>query len=348
MHNDPKISFVIPVYNPPADKFRACIRSLLIQTNKDFEVVLIDDGSGVETRELLEEVEKQFAAIRIRSFLRPHEGVSAARNFGTAQAVGDYIGYVDCDDQIPQYTVERVCELIDEFDSPDLLFGYVQFIREEEDKRLKEGDTAIYGNRKLLSELYRYHLSGASEELATELDDGAKLKIGPVARFAKMEIARRCSFPVTVRVGEDILWSLDLLRKAHSAVISDGIWYWYWRDHLSATLKYRDDAYENALCFFSALPDYLEEKMGMREQDVTLRVLGEINRVVRANFIYAESELNNREKSSIVADLMSQKPVREYMTLPKIIKAGPMALAKYILLKTGLAEIYWKREARSS
>lgn len=92
-----KVSIIIPVYN--AEKhLKKCIQSVLTQTEKDIEVILIDDGSKDESLHICQLYEKQDN--RLRVIHQENSGVSAARNKGITLAKGEYIGFVDADDWI--------------------------------------------------------------------------------------------------------------------------------------------------------------------------------------------------------------------------------------------------------
>ena len=89
------ISFIVPIYN--AERYlKACIESLLCQTEQDIELVLVDDGSTDRGLDVI----ASFQDPRIRLFKRPHAGQSAARNYGIKQAKGEFIAFVDADDWI--------------------------------------------------------------------------------------------------------------------------------------------------------------------------------------------------------------------------------------------------------
>jgi len=98
-----QISVIVPVYN--VEKFLAkCINSILNQTEKDFEVILVNDGSKDASGEICDSYARQDK--RIRVFHRNNEGVSVARNYGIKQAKGKYIVFVDSDDWIEEYYLE--------------------------------------------------------------------------------------------------------------------------------------------------------------------------------------------------------------------------------------------------
>jgi len=88
-----KISIIIPTYNR-ADLLIQAIESALYQTYKDFELIIIDDGSTDNTYEVI----KSFSSTRIRYFYIHHSGVSAARNTGINESSGEFLTFLDSDD----------------------------------------------------------------------------------------------------------------------------------------------------------------------------------------------------------------------------------------------------------
>ncbi len=92
-----KVSIIIPVYNAETH-LEKCVLSVMAQTLREFELLLIDDGSTDETPVLCDQYARQDS--RVVVIHQPNSGVSAARNQGIAHAKGDYIGFVDADDWI--------------------------------------------------------------------------------------------------------------------------------------------------------------------------------------------------------------------------------------------------------
>ena len=90
-------SIIIPVYD--SEKYLCrCIDSVLNQTRSDFELILIDDGSKDQSADICKEYAKKDD--RVKYIRQENAGVSAARNKGISIASGDYIGFVDSDDEI--------------------------------------------------------------------------------------------------------------------------------------------------------------------------------------------------------------------------------------------------------
>lgn len=99
------ISVIVPVYNIK-EYIGRCVDSILAQTWKNMEVLLVDDGSTDGTGKLLDEMQGKDA--RIRVFHKKNGGSSSARNLGIQNARGKYLGFVDSDDYIEPFMYERL------------------------------------------------------------------------------------------------------------------------------------------------------------------------------------------------------------------------------------------------
>ena len=97
------ISIIVPIYN--AEKFiKKCVDSLLNQTKKELEFILINDGSTDKTHEIL----KTYKDKRIKYFKNKNQGIGKTRNFGIEKATGKYIIFIDSDDYIEPTTCEEL------------------------------------------------------------------------------------------------------------------------------------------------------------------------------------------------------------------------------------------------
>lgn len=100
-----KISVILPCYN--AEKYlSACLDSVLAQSMRDFEVIFVDDGSRDGSLAAARRYAERDA--RIRVFSQENRGVSAARNFGLAHARGEWVTFVDGDDELPPHAFETL------------------------------------------------------------------------------------------------------------------------------------------------------------------------------------------------------------------------------------------------
>ncbi len=95
-----KVSVIVPIYNA-SRTVKRCVESILNQTYADFELLLIDDGSNDGSLEICQ----MYTDARIKLYTHANRGVSYSRNFGLAQARGEYITFCDADDY---YTEDRL------------------------------------------------------------------------------------------------------------------------------------------------------------------------------------------------------------------------------------------------
>lgn len=108
MNIKPKISIIVPVYN--VEKYLdRCIKSLLNQTLKDIEIILVDDGSPDNCPLMCDEYAKSDR--RVKVVHKANEGLGYARNSGLEVATGEYIAFVDSDDYVELDMYERLYEV---------------------------------------------------------------------------------------------------------------------------------------------------------------------------------------------------------------------------------------------
>ena len=97
-----KVSIVVPVYNVPVNYLRTCVESLMAQTLREIEIILVDDGSTDDSGKICDEYAGRDE--RIRVIHKENGGLSAARNTGVRAALGKWVMLVDGYDWIEPET----------------------------------------------------------------------------------------------------------------------------------------------------------------------------------------------------------------------------------------------------
>ena len=104
-----RVSVIVPIYN--VDKFlRKCIDSILNQTYKELEIILVDDGSTDKSGEICDEYSNRFT--NISTIHKKNGGLSSARNAGLDIATGEYVSFIDSDDFIESNMYEKMVNAI--------------------------------------------------------------------------------------------------------------------------------------------------------------------------------------------------------------------------------------------
>ncbi len=101
----PKVSIIVPVYN--TEKYlKKCLDSLVKQTLKDIEILVINDGSKDNSKDIINSYAKKYK--NIRAFDKTNGGLSDARNYGIKKATGNYIAFIDSDDYVTTDMYEKM------------------------------------------------------------------------------------------------------------------------------------------------------------------------------------------------------------------------------------------------
>lgn len=135
-----KLTVIMPVYN--VEKYvEKSIKSILNQSMKDFELIIVNDGSTDNSGNICE----KYAAIdnRIKYFFKENKGVSAARNFALKKSVNSkYITFIDSDDWIEKDFYEKAIQYIDDNNLDMCITGYT--IEEKKFYKFKEKESVHY------------------------------------------------------------------------------------------------------------------------------------------------------------------------------------------------------------
>ena len=114
-----KLSVIIPVYNV-ADTLDRCLRSISEQSFRDMQIILVNDASTDGSDEICERWRNDDHRIQVISH-KENLGLSEARNSGISKAKGEYITFVDSDDEVERSTYKKLFEILNVHPDYDIL-----------------------------------------------------------------------------------------------------------------------------------------------------------------------------------------------------------------------------------
>ena len=192
-----KFTIIVPIYN--AEKYiNKCIDSILAQTYKNIEIILVNDGSTDNSLEICKEYKKKDK--RIKVFNQKNSGVSQARNKGIDNATGELIIFVDSDDWIDADMIEQLEKVYERF-KPDLI------------------NYKIYGRKKEYQDK-QYLTKEDSLEKIIDMIRKEQLN-SPVDKVYKLEHIKKYNIKFTdkIEIGEDLLFNFDYIKNINTLYI---------------------------------------------------------------------------------------------------------------------------------
>ena len=276
----PLISIIIPVYN--AAKFLdQTITSCLKQDYPHLEIILINDGSTDDSKNICEKYQKASAATPSSSILffdRPHQGVSATRNFGLDHFSGEYFSFLDADDLLADNFISTLYALAKENNLDYITSGYQRFVGNfptSEPQNLASAKSSKEETRKLKSvkssrEVPRKPESVKlnKESLRINKSDFYKqlLNLNSGYNFCHMKLfkksLRHIHFDESLSVAEDALYNFKILNELNSFGATPAPLYLY-RVHQNSTVRtFSEDYIEKYRIALQKIGNYLQENQG--------------------------------------------------------------------------------------
>lgn len=210
------VSVIIPAYNIE-DYIGRCLDSIISQTYKNLEIIVVDDGSRDYTGEILDNYAKKDR--RIKVIHKENGGVSSARNKGIEAAEGDYIGFIDGDDLIESEMYKTLVDLLEEENADIAHCGYQMVFPDRIDYYHNTGKKKIQ----------------TTEEGLKDLLSGEMIEPGLVNKLYKKELIKNCRLDETVKINEDLLMNYQLFKLSQKSVYYDITPYSYMIRSSSAT-----------------------------------------------------------------------------------------------------------------
>lgn len=310
-----KISVIVPVYN--VKKYiHKCVDSIINQTYKNLEIILVDDGSLDNCGKICDEYAKKDN--RIRVIHKENGGLSSARNAGLEVATGEFIGFIDSDDFIAPEMYETLYNSI-KTDGTDLAVCKIAWVENGKIRCEEDGTHTVIGFEEFVG-VRNYNVSACN-------------------RLYKKDLWKNIRFPVG-RICEDAFVEHLISGQCDKiSCIDKGMYFYFIRNESIMTANYSVKRLDAAEAFLGRLDYMLSRKMGKPAEAAFFCVIKTLNE--------AAKKLDLKDKSNKKVFLYNLKRLRKTF-LKKVIFSNVPGGAKirflfFCICPKGYRFVYTRR-----
>ena len=277
-----KVSVIIPVYNTE-DYLKECIESLVNQTLREIEILIVNDGSTDSSLEIMKEFKNKYPNI-IKIFDKVNGGQASARNYALSFAQGEYLGFVDSDDWVDSTMYEEMYEKAEKEDADIVICDMVDHFPDR---------TVCYPSSRFEN----------------------KFKVTPSAcnKLFKRSLVKEDVFPVGLWYEDFEFTTMQLMKTDCISVIHKGLYHCHCRE-VSTMYNNNSEKNQDILVVLEHLVEYVE-KNGWYEKYKNVLEYLYIDHVLITSINRVQKQTN--EKKKIVINNLRKEVLKKYNTFYK-------------------------------
>lgn len=277
-----KVSVIIPVYNTE-DYLKECIESLVNQTLREIEILIVNDGSTDSSLEIMKEFKNKYPNI-IKIFDKVNGGQASARNYALPFAQGEYLGFVDSDDWVDSTMYEEMYEKAEKEDADIVICDMVDHFPDR---------TVCYPSSRFEN----------------------KFKVTPSAcnKLFKRSLVKEDVFPVGLWYEDFEFTTMQLMKTDCISVIHKGLYHCHCRE-VSTMYNNNSEKNQDILVVLEHLVEYVE-KNGWYEKYKNVLEYLYIDHVLITSINRVQKQTN--EKKKIVINNLRKEVLKRYNSFYK-------------------------------
>lgn len=309
----PELSIVIPVYN--GEKYiKKCYEGIASQSFKNWEAIFVDDGSTDNSPTILDNIADIDSKVKV--IHKTNGGTATARNTGLDIATGQYITFLDCDDEIKNDMYEKMTDLMESTGADMGVCGFYFKLEKESDQKYE----TTYLEEKYYPSSFYKNQAEIKEHLVDMWDSDLLSNVWN--KLYSMDLIR--SKQLRYRDGhvytEDRVYNRQFIENCNSIAITQECLYYYIRERVgSTTEKYRDDSfiirnkeYKEFTEHFKKLGIWNEKTREYTSREFIERIAGCIE-----NVFHAGAKLSVGQKYNRIKEMIRHEDTREAIKYAK-------------------------------
>ena len=321
----PQISIIVPIYNG-AKYINKCIEMILNQTFKNFELIIVDDGSTDNSKRMCNEYASKDRRIKLIS--KKNQGTWAARNRGIDVSLGKYIIFLDCDDWYEDNLLQEMYKTIDSNNVDLVISGQTNVTVNKDGETLRR--TRV---------LPQMHFFETKDEILGNYILLRKEEIGDTLwnKIYKSEIIKKYNLKFeNYKRGEDTVFNANYYEHIDKCIVASKAFYNYRIEKSNPVwLKYSEDylnvVLEENITIINKLKQwgkYDEEAIEYQANHFMYCIIEYLYGIV-----YAENNLNFKGKCEKILDVITDEQVKKYLDDSNVIGKLNKLIIKFMKSK---------------
>lgn len=308
---DPLISVIVPIYN--VEKYMdKCISSIIGQTYKNIEIILIDDGSKDCSGAKCDEWKSKDD--RIKVIHKKNAGLGLTRNTGLENATGEFALFVDSDDFLQEYMVERLYTALKDANAETSFCGFCRYYSDGKIINIPNyyNDETFTGNNVIFKILLEMVGAQPSSFIDSELNMSACLGLYSMNLIKKYGLR---FYSEREFISEDIIFNIDYLQRTNKVICIGDCLYFYRVNYSSLTRMYNPERFQKEKILYNEVIKRLEvlmpkEEFALRAQRMFLgRVRSCVMRAVNEKSINLRQEIRKICTDDLVTKILKEYPI---------------------------------------
>lgn len=263
MQIKPKVSVIVPVYN--TEKYlERCLACLCVQTLKELEVILVDDGSTDGSSAIYGSYLRKYDFFHLVK--KENQGLGMARNSGLELVQGEYVAFLDSDDYVAPTYYEEMYGAVREHNADTCITGYT-LDKNDGSREQKHIPGKVIEGRDIVYTVLPQLLGAQPED-----PDDVVLGMSVWKNLFSMELIRKHNilfYSERQYISEDAIYDMDYYIHARKVVLLDNTDYFYCENGISLSRKYKENRFEMTVILFQEQM----RKCALAEEDNTPLVL---------------------------------------------------------------------------
>lgn len=298
-----KMSVIVTIYNTPKQYLKKCVESIINQTLKEIEIILINDGSNHE----ITKVCKEFRDERIKLIEQENKGESVARNVGIENSTTENITFVDSDDWIEPNMCEKLYDYIQKVKEYDVIIFncYVDY----KSKSIKNN---FYPKNGLLNrdDVEEIQLQNIEKGITKYYPPESNISVPWAKVYNKKFIQeKQLKFiPDIIRM-PDALFNTEVFEKANRILVIDEYLYHYQKNDFAICQRYSKDTIKYYETYINLIDEYIKKYNKSQKfiDTLNIKIVTSIDKYMYNYFFHKDNYKNKKEVEAEFKELLQKE-----------------------------------------